>query len=139
VAWDFSSGVAEDALKARDEFVTALHRQMNRPIDDFVAKLIFTELVGNVIRHAPGPIRISLELDGDEHWLHVFDRGPAFEWRSALPDDPYVGGGRGLFLISLYAEEVIVERPAAGGNGVHIKLKPALSMEAPVAYKSFVA
>ena len=121
-AWQFSSERAESALDSRSDFVAALHRHALPPVDDFGAKVIYTELVSNVIRHAPGPIRILLECDGAEHWLHVFDRGAPFEWRPALPDDPYVEGGRGLFLISRYSQEVVIERPSAGGNVVRIRL-----------------
>lgn len=121
-AWRFSSERAENALASRNDFVAALHRHRAFPVDEFVAKLIYTELVSNVIRHAPGPIRILLEHDGAEYWLHVFDRGAPFEWRAALPDDPFLQGGRGLFLISQYSQEIIIERPSAGGNVVRIRL-----------------
>jgi anti-sigma regulatory factor (Ser/Thr protein kinase) len=125
-AWGFSSERAENALDSRNDFVAALHRHTAPPVDEFVAKLIYTELVSNVIRHAPGPIRILLERDGAEHWLHVFDRGAPFEWRPELPGDPYGEGGRGLFLISRYSQEVVIERPSAGGNLVRIRLtRPA--------------
>jgi anti-sigma regulatory factor (Ser/Thr protein kinase) len=122
-AWGFSSERAESALDSRNDFVAALHRHTTASVDEFVAKLIYTELVSNVVRHAPGPIRILLERDGAEHWLHVFDRGAPFEWRPALPEDPFFEGGRGLFLISLYSDEVVVERPSEGGNVVRIRLR----------------
>jgi anti-sigma regulatory factor (Ser/Thr protein kinase) len=122
-SWRFSSERAETALDSRNDFVAALRRHTALPVDEFVAKLIYTELVSNVIQHAPGPIRILLESDGEEHWLHVFDLGASFEWRPVLPDDPYFEAGRGLFLISLYSQEVLVERPSVGGNVVRIRLK----------------
>jgi anti-sigma regulatory factor (Ser/Thr protein kinase) len=128
-AWRFSSERAENALGSRNDFVAALHRQTGAPVDEFVAKVIYTELVSNVIRHAPGPIQILLERNGAEHWLHVFDRGAPFEWCPALPDDPFGEGGRGLFLISSYSQEVLIERPAGGGNVVRIRLKaPAVTV-----------
>jgi len=122
-AWRFSSDRAENALDSRNDFVETLRRYSVPPVDDFVAKVIYTELVSNVVRHAPGPIRILLERDGASHWLHVFDRGAPFTWSPALPDDPYVEGGRGLFLISQYSQEVVIERPSAGGNLVRIRLR----------------
>ena len=122
-AWTFSSERAEDALDFRNDFVVALQGQVTRPVEAFVAKLIYTELVSNVVRHAPGPIQILLQRVGADHWLHVSDRGAPFDWRPALPDDPYDQGGRGQFLISRYAQEVLVERPSAGGNVVRIRLK----------------
>jgi anti-sigma regulatory factor (Ser/Thr protein kinase) len=122
-AWEFSSDRAENALGSRNDFVAALQRDATHPVDEFVAKLVYTEVVANVVRHAPGPIGILLERDGADRWLHVFDRGGPFECRAALPDDPYVEGGRGLFLISRYSQEVVVERLSSGGNVVRIKLK----------------
>ena len=122
-AWRFSSDRAENALESRNDFVAALHRHMAPPVDEFVAKVIYTELVTNVIRHAPGPIQILLEREGAEHWLRVCDRGAPFEWRSALPDNPCSEGGRGMFLISQYSQEVVIERPTGGGNVVRIRLK----------------
>ena len=121
MAWQFSSEHAERALGVRDEFVAALER-LDPQVDTFVIKLIFTEVVANVVRHAPGPIELFLDADGDDFWLSVFDRGPQFEWNARLPEDPYVEGGRGLFLIDRYARKIVVERRPLGGNVVRIQL-----------------
>jgi anti-sigma regulatory factor (Ser/Thr protein kinase) len=123
-AWTFSSERAENAFDSRNDFVAALRRHAAVPVDEFVAKIIYTELVANVVRHAPGPIQILLERDGNDLWLHVCDRGTPFEWRPALPENPYAERGRGQFLVTRYAQEVVVERPFAHGNVVRIRLKP---------------
>ncbi|MHB8148256.1 MAG: ATP-binding protein [Vulcanimicrobiaceae bacterium] len=123
MAWKFSSEHAEIALASRDDFVAALQQQAGVRVDEFVAKLIYTEVVANVVRHAPGGIFIALEADGDAHWLCVSDEGPPFEWRPSLPTDPYTERGRGLFLIDRYADTVFVERLPAKGNVVRIRFK----------------
>jgi anti-sigma regulatory factor (Ser/Thr protein kinase) len=122
-AWKFSSERAESALESRNDFIAALHLHSTFPVDEFAAKLVYTELVANVVRHASGPIHILLDQDGADRWLHVFDRGAPFNWLPALPKDPYLESGRGLFLVSQYAQEVVIERPLGGGNVVRIKLK----------------
>jgi len=128
MAWQFSSEHAETALTSRDDFVAALRQQAGGLVDEFVAKMIYTEAVANVIRHAPGAILIVLETDADAHWLSVFDEGPPFDWEPTLPSNPYVEGGRGLFLIDRYADSVVVERLRVGGNVVRIKFRLAASV-----------
>ncbi len=124
MAWQFASEDAETALGSRDDFVAALHQQFGAPIDEFAAKVLYTEVVANAVRHAPGSIRIVLEARDDAHWLSVFDEGPPFDWTPRLPADLYGEGGRGLFLIDRYSDCVAVERLATGGNAVRIKLNP---------------
>jgi anti-sigma regulatory factor (Ser/Thr protein kinase) len=120
-AWQFWSDRAEAALASRDDFVIALQRQSGGEVDAFVAKLIYTELVANVIRHAPGPIHIVLDLQNEKLWLSVSDRGPPFEWRPTLPG-VLAESGRGMFLISRYAQEVKIERGAIDGNVIRVLL-----------------
>jgi anti-sigma regulatory factor (Ser/Thr protein kinase) len=80
--------------------------------------LIFSELVGNAVRHAPGPLSISLELRAHEIVLHVIDKGPGFEYEPSLPSSIWAEGGRGLFLVSTLARAVEVER--LPGLGTHV-------------------
>jgi anti-sigma regulatory factor (Ser/Thr protein kinase) len=44
----------------------------------YKAELIFGELLGNVVRHAPGPVEISFDVGSDAAILHVIDSGPEF-------------------------------------------------------------
>jgi anti-sigma regulatory factor (Ser/Thr protein kinase) len=80
--------------------------------------VIFSELVGNAVRHAPGPLNLSLEFREGEADLHVIDSGPGFQYQPVLPDDVWSESGRGLFLVSKLARRVHVER--IPGNGSHI-------------------
>jgi len=118
MAWRFSAERADCALDAREAFVDTL-QGANRTVDGFTARLIFTELVANVVRHAPGPIEISLDAIDERLWLHVSDRGPPFEWRPLIPGRN-AESGRGMFLISQCVADVAVERTRVG-NTVHVK------------------
>ena len=81
----------------------------------FQWKLILTEAVTNAIRHGCGGIpgaviHLSLEI-GDQHiTMSVQQPGPGPDIQSvqqvSLPDDPLSEGGRGLFIISNYADKV---------------------------------
>ena len=80
------------------------------------AALIFGELVGNVVRHAPGPISIDILWESDMAVLRVTDRGPGFDWDgdARLPDR-FAESGRGLFIAFSVAHNLRVRR--VPGNG----------------------
>jgi anti-sigma regulatory factor (Ser/Thr protein kinase) len=100
--WAFASEDAEKAHHARDQFMTAL--RLRAPNADYTAcEMIFGELVGNVVRHAPGQIRILLDWTGDEALLYVEDGGASFNFNPHLPLDPLAESGRGLYLVSALA------------------------------------
>lgn len=85
-------------------------------------EVILSELIGNAVRHAPGPLSISLSSDRDGVWLHLIDEGPGFEFRSALPEDLWSEGGRGLFLISALARSVEAEPLPGRGSYIRVLL-----------------
>jgi anti-sigma regulatory factor (Ser/Thr protein kinase) len=62
------------------------------------ARLVVSELVGNVVRHAPSDIELSLELDPSRLRIAVTDSGP--ETIRTAPVDPMAGNGRGLALVA---------------------------------------
>jgi anti-sigma regulatory factor (Ser/Thr protein kinase) len=116
VLWSFRSQDATTALGHRDKFLNALGRHRGWSVDVYAARIIFTELVTNVMRHACGPIGIVLECDGRHLALKIRDRGPGFEFAPSLPADILSEGGRGLFLISKVAAGVRVEQAAYSGT-----------------------
>jgi anti-sigma regulatory factor (Ser/Thr protein kinase) len=77
-------------------------------VDEFAAKLIYTELIGNVVRHAPGAVEIALQSDGQRVLLEVSDDGPGFEPARGLPP-ALAENGRGLFLVAQFADRMWVE------------------------------
>ena len=77
---------------------------------------MFGELVGNVVRYAPGSITAILDVSCPSPVLHVLDDGRGFEFRPRLPVDLLSERGRGLFLVTAFSEELSVERRRAGGS-----------------------
>lgn len=118
VIWRFASNNALDAFWVRDAFLANLQNHVGSNIDLYAAKVVFTELVANVVLHAPGRIAITLEVIGSQATLTVSDSGSGFVFVPALPGDPLSDGGRGLFLVSRLATAVSVERRNAAGTTI---------------------
>jgi anti-sigma regulatory factor (Ser/Thr protein kinase) len=132
--WQFEAADARAAYTMRDDFFRRL-REVCAPDDDGLATcgLIFAELIGNAVRHAPGPLSISLEFRNDAAVLHVIDKGPGFTYQPALPENVWAEGGRGLFLVSSLAREVHVERLAGLGSHVIVTLPVDCRLETAAA------
>jgi anti-sigma regulatory factor (Ser/Thr protein kinase) len=120
--WSFDGSDAMAAHGARASFVRAL-REAGAPDSDFgAAELIFGELVGNVVRHAPGRIEIDLVWSGEAPVLHVLDRGASFDLAAVLPTDVMQESGRGLFLVELLGEGFAVDALPRRGNHARVTL-----------------
>lgn len=116
--WRFGSNDAVDALRVRDDFLASLQEHAGSNIDLNAARVVFTELVANVVLHAPGPIAIALEVVDSHATLTVSDTGPGFVFAPALPRNPLCDNGRGLFLVSCHAVTVSVTRLDGAGTRV---------------------
>lgn len=119
--WKFEADRAEEALVTRRDFLVVVRRLAGPQTDTYVFELVFAEIVGNVIKHAPGPIRLELHLIGDDVLLCVRDHGAGFVPVIDVPD-VLSEGGRGLFLVSKLAKRLDVERAAGGGTIVRALL-----------------
>ena len=119
--WSFVRDDAMAAHGARTAFMRHLARYATSDSDLEAAELIFGELVGNVVRYAPGPIDVGLEWLAPQPALHVVDTGPPFAMDTRPPQDALSEGGRGLFLCGLLGEDLSVTR-TAHGNHVRITL-----------------
>lgn len=129
--WSFDAENAQAAHDARSEFVAHLRRRAG-PQEDFeAAELIFGELVGNVVRHAPGAIDVQLQWTDRHPVLHVTDRGKGFVRNPSLPSDPLSESGRGLYIISLLARSVRIERVPGYGNHIAVELSVGAEACAP--------
>jgi PAS domain S-box-containing protein len=125
-SWYFESDDAASATDARFSFTAHLRRRNVDPAVITIAEVVFGELVGNVVRHAPGPIEIELVWRSDRPLLTVRDRGPHFEIGDIkLPDDVHAENGRGLYMISTFASRPAVTPRFGGGNEVAVALVPA--------------
>lgn len=104
-------------MQAKPKYREALRKHVGRALDEHAAVVVFTELVANVVRHAPGSIKISLECNGEEVLLSVTDNGPGFHFSDPAPPDMLSETGRGLFIVSRYVRKMqVVKRGGAGTN-----------------------
>lgn len=122
VRWSFDAENAKAAQDARGEFVSYLRRHCADRFSIETAELIFGELVGNVVRHAPGAIDIDVDWAEGSPLLHVLDRGPEFKPSSNLPVDLLSESGRGLFIVRQLSTSFSVEHVPGYGNHVCVEL-----------------
>lgn len=88
------------------------HDPGERPLQD--AQLIVSELVTNVIRHAPGPCGLRLELSPDGTRLRIAVRDGSRQVPLVRPLDGSRVGGHGLRLVTALAGGIRVVRSATG-------------------------
>ncbi|MGH7661512.1 MAG: SpoIIE family protein phosphatase [Vulcanimicrobiaceae bacterium] len=122
LGWSFEAENARAAQTARGAFLEKLRNEATLESDLSGAEIVFGELVGNVVRHAPGPIDVALEWRKDQAVLHVIDRGPGFEYAPPRDVDIMREDGRGLWLTSQFSEHVYVERLPNYGTHVGVVL-----------------
>lgn len=115
--WQFDAEDARIALAARRSFANLLQETCTEQSDIGGAETSFGELVGNVVRHAPGPVRIAMRSGVlGRVTLNVYDTGAPFTIRASLPET-YSESGRGLYIVSEICSHVSVVR-VRGGNKV---------------------
>ena len=114
--WTFDSNDAHRGHAARHSFVEALRDAGLRKKQLDAAELVFGELLGNVVRFAPGPVEIVLnQTHVAPPVLHVLDRGPGFTFAPKLPLDLLSERGRGLYIVWSLAEDCNVTLRHDGG------------------------
>jgi PAS domain S-box-containing protein len=120
--WSFTADDARAAVDARGSFVAFLRR--SRCDAEMVerAEVVFGELLGNVVRHAPGPVEIQLYCNDGPWKLHVIDSGDDFAATATLPTDIMSELGRGLYIVQQLAKRVYVEHIANCGNHITVEL-----------------
>jgi PAS domain S-box-containing protein len=116
--WSFDARDARSTRDVRDLFIAYLRAKGKEDADYAGAELVFGELLGNVVRHAPGIVDIEVEWRGDAPVLHVLDRGPGYDSARELP--PTLSEtGRGLYLVATLTREFTVTR--LPGYGSHAR------------------
>jgi len=122
VGWRFSTDDAVTAERARPAFVAYLAGRGISGEALSAAEAIFGELVGNVVRHAPGPIEVDLRSTREGYLLAVRDRGAGFVRPPVLLPDMLAESGRGLYLVSVLGSPPEVRRRPDGGAEVSVVL-----------------
>ncbi len=118
--WRFDPRWSDVAARVRGELGASLERAGLNAARMLDAELVFAELLGNALHHAPGTIELILETHDDRIVLHVLDKGPGFAFSPRLPPDLYSEVGRGVFLIAHFASSFVVEHRPGGGSHARI-------------------
>jgi anti-sigma regulatory factor (Ser/Thr protein kinase) len=114
--WTFDAHEEPAARAARREIGELLLARGGGFEDVYAAEMVFGELVGNAVRHAPGRVEVTVDWSASAPVLHVLDRGPGFRHTPILPADLYSEYGRGLFLISTLTQDFHVSKRPSGGS-----------------------
>lgn len=120
--WSFDAENARAAQHVRGEFLQRLRSQAGARGDFGATEIIFGELIGNVVRHAPGPIDVALEWNGARAVLHVIDRGSGFVYAPPAEVDLMREEGRGLWLIHHFGLHFSIEPLEGFGTHVSVEL-----------------
>jgi anti-sigma regulatory factor (Ser/Thr protein kinase) len=96
--WSFSADAPNDARGRRRAYLAHLRARCSPDSDLEAAEIIYGELIGNVIRHARGPIRVAVEWEAGWAMLRVRDAGPGFRNDFRRPPETSESG-RGLFMV----------------------------------------
>jgi anti-sigma regulatory factor (Ser/Thr protein kinase) len=122
---------ASRAREARETIASRLRERGAGPEALFTADIVLSELLGNVLRHAPGLVDVRLDWTGGVPVLHVLDDGPGFVFVPRLPTNMLAESGRGLFIITQLAPELTIVRRAGGGSHARAVLPLVRAAVAP--------
>jgi anti-sigma regulatory factor (Ser/Thr protein kinase) len=127
--WSFPADSAQHAEHVRGELGQLLRARGATETDLAITGLIWSELVGNVYRHAGGAADVVLDRSGPAPVLHVLDRGAGFTFVSRLPSNELAESGRGLFVVSQIARDLSVVAREGGGSHARVVLPFELARE----------
>jgi anti-sigma regulatory factor (Ser/Thr protein kinase) len=138
-SWSFDVRSWADAKSAREGVCAFLRQNGARPDQVADAELIYAELLGNVVRYAPGPVEIRIHWNHGNPVLHVIDEGPGYSFAPRLPRDPYAESGRGLYLVASLAEDFHVSRRLGSGSHARAVLFPLATPSSPQSAAQLIA
>ena len=126
--WTFNAGDGDAAHRVRYELSEELRTLRLKPNEVFAAEMVFSELIGNVVRHAGSDVEVLVDNSRTSPVLHVLDRGAGFSLNTKLPADAFEESGRGLFIVSqLVRDFTVAPRTAAAGSHARAVLLGQLS------------
>jgi serine phosphatase RsbU (regulator of sigma subunit)/anti-sigma regulatory factor (Ser/Thr protein kinase) len=129
--WFFAVQDRSAATEARQDIVRVLHEYGATETDSGIAELVFSELLGNVVRHAGNQVEFALDMSGESPVLHALDRGPGFTYSARLPMDILSQSGRGLFIVRSLTHDLNVTRRHDGGSHARAVLPFAIRSRRP--------
>ena len=117
-SWVFQSSDADSARAVRHSLIAYAHGDpaLAPRVDLATTELVLGELLGNVVRHAPGLVTVDVEWHDDSVHVAVSDEGSPF----ILPaddatQDPLAESGRGLQMIARCTSAFRVVPSKSGG------------------------
>lgn len=113
--WTFDTRTVAGAA-IRNEFAAEFSRRGALPEDVWAAEIVLGELLGNVVRHAPGPVEVLVDWAHPVPVVHVLDEGPGFLFAPRLPRDVFAESGRGLFIVGALTDDFNVTPRRRGGS-----------------------
>jgi len=131
--WAFAVGDQLAARHARHEIVAVLRDRGANDADTGLTELVFSELLGNVVRHCSEEVEFALDLSGDVPIMHVLDRGPGFTYNARLPKDIMSDSGRGLFIVRSLIGDLNITRRSDGGSHARAVMPFSIRTRHPVA------
>ena len=121
--WSLHTSDISNVSAARRAFADAFRSRGATRDDVAMAEIVFGELVGNVVRYAPGPLEVIGDWSGPDPVLHVIDSGCGFRHISILPPDLLSESGRGLFIVSALTQDFRVAKGVNGGSHARAVLR----------------
>ncbi|SCG42429.1 ATP-binding protein [Micromonospora coxensis] len=117
--WLLAPATPAAASALRTELTAFLrrHAQERDEVED--AGLVVSELVGNAVEHAGGPVWVGLDWSAARPALVVHDLGPSFDLAELPPPEFGSVRGRGLWLVRQLAAEL--EVVAKRGTGKRVR------------------
>jgi serine phosphatase RsbU (regulator of sigma subunit)/anti-sigma regulatory factor (Ser/Thr protein kinase) len=130
--WTFAVDDQRAAAEARHDIVAALSTRGATEAETALSELVYSELLGNAVRHCRDAVEFALDLSGDAPILHALDRGPGFTYNARLPKDLLTDSGRGLFIVRSLISDLNITRRTGGGSHARAVLPFTIRQRGPV-------
>jgi anti-sigma regulatory factor (Ser/Thr protein kinase) len=123
VEWSFDTRDANATRSARIDFAKHINRRFGSPAAAMSAELVLGELIGNVVRYAPGPARVRASFDERGVTIAVHDAGNGFSPRPQSSETNLLTeSGRGLAIVSRLARSIEIDCAENDGCCVRARL-----------------
>ena len=112
----------DNYLSLREALENVSRFLLEREVPDervFDARLVMSELVGNVLRHAKTSAKLAVEISGGFVEVHVRSYLPFVPPTVSKRAEVFAESGRGLFLV----DSVSQERSSTQDGGICVRLK----------------
>ena len=134
VKWSFDTRDARAAREARVEFAQHVERIYGTKADVMAAELVLGELIGNVVRYAPGPADVTAAFDSRGVTIDVADRGSGFSRPLVKSENRFLNeSGRGLAIVERFARWLEIRCAKDDGCRVRARLDVAEATDVPAA------